>query len=64
MKDLFTLSNYQKFWIALAGGVGSQLLIVCAPTATELAFVITLNEWYTLFAAALIALGVRQIANK
>jgi hypothetical protein len=63
MKDLFTLENYQKFWLAFVAGSG-QLLIVCAPSDVEAAFVITTTEWYTVVLAYATAFGVRQMANK
>lgn len=56
-------SLYNKFWVALSGGLG-QLLIVCASTPTEPAFMVTVDEWYTVVLAFAAAIGVYQIANK
>lgn len=63
MRELFTIKNYQKFWLAVAAGFG-QLVAVCAPTDTQAAFVVTSTEWYTVVLAVAVAIGVRQIANK
>ena len=63
MKDLLKISKYQKFWIAVAAGV-AQLLVVCAPTDIEAAFVVSTTEWYTVLLAIATAVGVRRIANR
>lgn len=53
---------YKKAWVAVAGVLG--VVIFClAPTETEKAFEVTMNEWYFILVASASALGVERVRN-
>jgi hypothetical protein len=57
------IAKYNKFWVALTIPLG-VLLFVMSPADGQVAFQVTLNEWYMVLVALAGAVGVRQVPNK
>lgn len=57
------LQRLNKFWVSLAAPLG-VLLLCLGPTETEVAFVLTVNELYTVLVALAASVGVYVVPNK
>jgi hypothetical protein len=57
------LAKYNKFWVALTAPLG-VLLFCMAPTETEQAFKVNLNELYMVAVAGAASIGVYAVPNK
>lgn len=64
VKDAFDHpEKYAKFWVAEAGVLG-VLLFSLAPTSSDIAFMVSVNEWYLILVAQCSAIGVVATPNK
>lgn len=60
---LSKLAKYNKFWVSLIAPLGT-LIFVLAPSANELAFIVTRDELYMVVVALFASFGVYATPNK